>query len=165
MLPRVRLLRRILTVATFGGLAVAAAWADGREHLLLDFGWKFRLGDPAGLDPAIFAYPEVDALERTARAHLEAEPKLVPLRRTAADINAAPPVAFAQPEFDDRGWRMLDLPHDWAVELPFNPKALRNHGYKDMGAGVGAQNSWEALEIGQSAQALGGVSGNTIGWY
>src|SRR5882724_5910924 len=137
----------------------------GRERLLLDFGWRFHLGDPDGLDPAVFAYPEVDALERTARAHLDGEPKLVPLRRTAADINAAPPVSFAQPEFDDTSWRPLDLPHDWAVELPFDPKALRNHGYKRMGAGVSAQNSWAALEIGQSVKDLGGVKGNTIGWY
>lgn len=162
MLPCLRLPSRVLLVASLLGLAVAAA---GRERLLLDFGWRFHLGDPVGFDPAVFAYPEVDALERTAQAHLDDEPKLVPLRRTAADINAAPPVAFAQPGFDDSGWRALDLPHDWAVELPFNPQALRNHGYKDMGAGVGAQNSWEALEMGQSAQALGGVTGNTIGWY
>ena len=163
MLPRSRLLRRVSLLVSLFGLAVSASAA--RERLLLDFGWKFHLGDPAGLDPAVFAYPEVDALERTARAHLEEEPKLVPQRRTVADINAVASVAFAQPGFDDSGWRRLDLPHDWAVELPFNPKALRNHGYKDMGAGVGAQNSWEALEMGQSAQALGGVTGNTIGWY
>ncbi|MBI2513194.1 MAG: glycoside hydrolase family 2 protein [Opitutae bacterium] len=146
-------------------LSVVCGASAARERLLLDFGWKFRLGDPAEVDPAIFAYPEVDALERTARAHLDEEPGLAPLRRTAADIDAAPPVAFAQGDFDDRAWRTLDLPHDWAVELPFNPKALRNHGYKNMGAGVSAQNSWAALEIGQSTQDLGGVTGNTIGWY
>lgn len=163
MPPRPRLpLRAFAVVVTL--CAVVTSFAS-RERLLLDFGWKFHLGDPADLDPAIFAYPEVDALERTALAHLEEEPKLVPLRRTPTDINAAPPVAFALPDFDDSAWRSLDLPHDWAVELPFNSKALRNHGYKNMGAGVGAQNSWEALEIGQSAQALGGVTGNTIGWY
>lgn len=164
MLPRTQLLRCFPLLLSLVAL-VPSVLAAGRERLLLDFGWKFQLGDPAGLDAAIFAYPEVDALERTARAHLEEEPKLVPLRRTPADINAAPPVSFAQPDFDDRAWRALNLPHDWAVELPFNPRALRNHGYKDMGAGVGAQNSWEALEIGQTAKALGGVSGNTIGWY
>jgi len=163
MPPRPRPLSRAFAFAV--SLCVVATCFASRERLLLDFGWKFHLGDPAGLDPAIIAYPEVDALERTGRAHLEEEPKLAPLRRTPADINAAAPVTFAQPDFDDHEWRSLDLPHDWAVELPFNPKALRNHGYKNMGAGVGAQNSWEALEMGQSAQALGGVSGNTIGWY
>jgi beta-galactosidase len=165
MVPRrAHALRRLLSVLAMASVALSAH-ADGRERLLLDFGWRFQLGDPAGLDPAVFAYPEVDALERTARAHLDEEPKLIRLRRTVADINAAPPVSWAQPNFDDHGWRTLDLPHDWAVELPFNPKALRNHGYKDMGAGIGAQNSWAALEIGQSTRDLGGVSGNTIGWY
>jgi len=163
MPPRSRLLLRVFAVVVTLGAAVTGF--AGRERLLLDFGWKFSLGDPVGVSPAVFAYPEVDALERTTRAQLETEPKLVPLRRTAADINASPAVAFAQPNFDDRAWRSLDLPHDWAVELPFNPKALRNHGYKNMGSGVGAQNSWEALETGQSATALGGVTGNTIGWY
>lgn len=162
MLPGSELLRRLLVLCCF---VTAAALSFGRERLLLDFGWKFQLGDPAGVDPAIFAYPEVDALERTARAHQDEEAKLVPLRRTAEEINAHGPIAFAQPHFDDREWRALDLPHDWAVELPFNPKALRNHGYKDMGAGVGSKNSWAALELGQSAQDLGGVTGNTIGWY
>ncbi len=27
-----------------------------------------------------------------------------------------------QPRFDDSGWRLLDLPHDWAIEGPFDPK-------------------------------------------
>src|ERR1039458_2640101 len=27
-----------------------------------------------------------------------------------------------QPAFDDKGWRTLDLPHDWAIEGPFDVK-------------------------------------------
>ena len=27
-----------------------------------------------------------------------------------------------QPDFDDAGWRALDLPHDWAIEGPFDSK-------------------------------------------
>jgi len=26
-------------------------------------------------------------------------------------------------EFDDSGWRCLDLPHDWSIELPRDPKS------------------------------------------
>ena len=26
----------------------------------------------------------------------------------------------AQPEFTDKDWRKLDLPHDWAIEGPFD---------------------------------------------
>ena len=38
-------------------------------------------------------------------------------------------------EFSDVGWRRVDLPHDWAVELPFDRKADAGHGYKPIGAG------------------------------
>jgi beta-galactosidase len=39
----------------------------------------------------------------------------------------------ASPGFDDRPWRKLDLPHDWAVEAPFDPKGSHSHGYKAIG--------------------------------
>ncbi|MCW5941436.1 MAG: DUF4982 domain-containing protein [Fimbriimonadaceae bacterium] len=35
--------------------------------------------------------------------------------------------------FNDRGWRTVDLPHDWAIELPFESKADLMHGYKPVG--------------------------------
>lgn len=35
--------------------------------------------------------------------------------------------------FDDRNWRKLNLPHDWAVELPFDSTASKSHGYKTIG--------------------------------
>jgi len=35
--------------------------------------------------------------------------------------------------FDDRGWRVLDLPHDWCVELPFDARGGHSHGYKAIG--------------------------------
>src|ERR1019366_5745484 len=30
--------------------------------------------------------------------------------------------AAEQPAFDDKAWRTLDLPHDWAIEGPFDVK-------------------------------------------
>jgi len=39
----------------------------------------------------------------------------------------------ASKNFDDRAWRNLDLPHDWAVELPFDSKGTHSHGYKAIG--------------------------------
>ncbi|NHN24088.1 DUF4982 domain-containing protein [Flavobacterium jejuense] len=35
--------------------------------------------------------------------------------------------------FDDRAWRKLDLPHDWAVEQSFSEKASFSHGFKTAG--------------------------------
>ena len=43
-------------------------------------------------------------------------------------------------DFSDASWRSLDLPHDWAVELPFDPKADGSHGFKALGDGF-PQNS------------------------
>jgi beta-galactosidase len=39
----------------------------------------------------------------------------------------------ASPRFDDRTWRKVDLPHDWAVELPFDARGDGNHGSKAIG--------------------------------
>src|SRR5512138_1086320 len=33
-----------------------------------------------------------------------------------------------QPGFDDAAWRRLDLPHDWAIEGPFDPKYSPHNG-------------------------------------
>ena len=41
----------------------------------------------------------------------------------------------ASAKFDDRPWRALDLPHDWAIEAPFDPKADGNHGSHAVGPG------------------------------
>jgi beta-galactosidase len=41
------------------------------------------------------------------------------------------------PGFDDSGWRSLDLPHDWSIELSYNPDspAGRHEGYLEGGIG------------------------------
>ena len=70
----------------------------GPPPLLLDFGWRFHFGHAD--DPAKdFGF---GAQNREA---------------TFAKSGAFPPVTRAS--FDDSQWRALDLPHDWAVELPF----------------------------------------------
>ena len=71
----------------------------GRERLLLDFGWRFHLGHAN--DPAKdFGF--TGNFQKTG--------------------NFVPAGGLA---FDDSAWRQLDLPHDWAIELPFqNDPAL-----------------------------------------
>ena len=58
--------------------------------------------------------------------------------------------AFSAPEFDDRGWRGLDLPHDWSIEnlLPV--------------AGSGIVGPFDPKSIGGSAT---GFTGGGEGWY
>ena len=37
--------------------------------------------------------------------------------------------------FGDASWRRVDLPHDWAIELPFDRKADGAHGFRAVGPG------------------------------
>ena len=46
----------------------------------------------------------------------------------------------ASPKFDDRAWRNLNLPHDWAVEQSFSQKASFSHGFKAAGKGFPEKN-------------------------
>src|SRR5258708_3885598 len=81
-----------------------------REHLLFDFDWKFQLGH--GSDPALD----------------------LGLGGKQEDFAKSGDFKFATDKFDDSKWRPLNLPHDWAVELPFvRDESLQGHGYKPLG--------------------------------
>ena len=41
----------------------------------------------------------------------------------------------ASEKFNDNAWRSLNLPHDWAIELPFDKNADTGHGFKPVGPG------------------------------
>jgi len=98
-----------------------------RERIRIDAGWRFALGH---------AY---DA-ERDFRHGMR------PFFFAKAGYGDGP----ADARFDDRTWRIVDLPHDWAVELPFDERADTNHGSKALGRAF-PQNSvgWyrRALDI------------------
>ena len=84
-----------------------------RERILLDFDWRFHLGHAN--DPAEdFGYGAPAA------------------EMTFAKCGDFPDAC--QLNFDDSTWRRIDLPHDWAVELPFkNAPELPDHGGKPLG--------------------------------
>jgi beta-galactosidase len=42
-----------------------------------------------------------------------------------------------KPEFDDSGWRTVDVPHDWSIEGPFDPNAPTGGAGGFLPAGVG----------------------------
>jgi beta-galactosidase len=46
----------------------------------------------------------------------------------------------ASQSFSDASWRTVNLPHDWAVELPFNQGADAAHGFKPVGPGFATNN-------------------------
>ena len=84
----------------------------GRERLLLDFGWRFHFGNADD--------PTKDFDFGTARAGN--------FQKTG---NFLPAGSLA---FDDAEWKAVNLPHDWAVELPFkNDPALASKGFYPLG--------------------------------
>jgi len=73
----------------------ALAAVAPREQLLFDFGWKFQFGH--GTDPA----------------------RDLGFGNGQGDFSRTGEFDFAKAKFDDSKWRAQNLPHDWAVELPF----------------------------------------------
>lgn len=123
-----------------------------RESTLIDNGWHFAFGHPYdsekdfGHGTAYFSY-----LSKTG--------------------NGDGP---ASKSFDDRAWRMLDLPHDWAVEQPFNEKGSFSHGFKEAGKGFPEKSiGWYRKKISIPESDLGriislkfdGVFRNSKVWF
>ncbi len=90
----------------------AASSNAGRERLLLDFGWRFQFGnaDDAAKDFG-FGSGQSGNFQKTGNF---------------IEVSAI--------AFDDGDWKPVDLPHDWAVELPFqNDPALASKGFYPLG--------------------------------
>jgi len=105
-----------------------------RERLLMDFGWRFHPGDAPDAGTK-FDYPEVTDLRNTRTNEIGLEGNLAANLPDPVVSNLGGDVSFVQTSFNDSGWRQLDLPHDWAVELPFDEQADLNHGFKPIGPG------------------------------
>jgi beta-galactosidase len=101
--------KTLFTAAAEAAAESPAALAP-RERLLMDFGWKFFQGN--GSDPS----------------------RDLGFGADQGDFAKSGDFGFAREKFDDSKWRPLNLPHDWAVELPFvDDEALMGHGYKPLG--------------------------------
>jgi beta-galactosidase len=88
----------------------ALAYAPPRERINIDQDWAFALGH-AQNSSRDFNYATV------------------PFFFAKAGYGDGP----ASGRYDDRAWRRVDLPHDWAVELPFDARGDGNHGSRAIG--------------------------------
>jgi beta-galactosidase len=92
-------------------LSVSASYNGPREHIKMDFGWRFANGNSfdASKDfnngTGYFSY------------------------YTKAGYGDGP----ADICFEDRTWRLINLPHDWNIELPFDSTGSHSHGYRTIG--------------------------------
>ena len=92
-----------------------------REKLSMDEGWKFALGNAAD---------KIKDFQYCIG---------MPLAKAGPTEHGFGAITV---KFDDSAWRTVDLPHDWAVELPFmtnkeyfaqTPWRVMDHGYKPVG--------------------------------
>ncbi|HWF48536.1 MAG TPA: beta-galactosidase GalA [Bryobacteraceae bacterium] len=92
-------------------MAQPAPSSTARERLLLDFGWRFHLGNADD--------PEKD------------------FGLGAKTETFAKSGGFVKPgdlKFDDNGWKPINIPHDWAIDLPFvDDPVVKVHGFKPLG--------------------------------
>jgi beta-galactosidase len=106
-----------VTFLAAGSLARAAQVIESaaahppRERLLMDFGWRFAFGHATDV----------------AKDFDHATGQFSYFAKTGYGSGAS------GPDFDDRAWRVLDLPHDWAVEVPFERRGSGSHGFKAVG--------------------------------
>ena len=106
-------MRKVFLTLTFALLAIAAEAQTAREKILLDDNWQFAFGDASspvgdfGCGTEYFNY----------------------LTKAASIHNEGP----YSPKFDASGWAIVDLPHDWVVDLPYATEASHSHGYKTVG--------------------------------
>ena len=114
MNPIIRFLSLAAVLAASAFPANESAPVPPRERLLMDAGWRFAFGHP--FDKARDFFHGTGKFSYVTKAGY-----------------ADGPAAAA---FEDRGWRQLDLPHDWAVEAPFDARASSSHGYKASGFNV-----------------------------
>jgi beta-galactosidase len=152
--------RLILTMVAFlaaanaGTLSASTATSDTpRERLLLDAGWRFHRGDPAGVtgldyDVRPTVERSADGKDADARPDEAVKTQAVgsvlkpwilptanPLIADPAKRHVRPPghpgndVPFVQAGFDDSAWQRVTLPHDWAIAGPF----LKDGPYGGMG--------------------------------
>ena len=133
----------------FGLMASFSLAAYGRERISLDSDWRFRLGDPVDVTTNVTWYPEISDLAKlqtnSIGAGTNTETYMESIRVDIFATHAGENVSLVQTNYDDSGWRQVNLPHDWAVELPFNSSADSGHGYKPVGSP--------------------GFTTNNIGWY
>src|SRR5215469_8604057 len=139
-----------ILAATVLAISTAAAQDPVRERILIDSGWKFHLGDPTDITNAsetnVTYYPEISDLEKLQLRDVSgptSETNLMTLRPSLTGLGEN--VSFVQPNYDDRAWQPINLPHDWVVDLPFSSGGDKGHGYK---AGID-----------------GVTSSNTVAWY
>lgn len=95
-----------------------------RSRSLISAGWRFAKGDPPGVTGLSYAAARAWVLP-SGNAFVKD-----PARRAArpqGDLAAGVP--YITSEYDDSAWRLVDLPHDYAIEGPYTNTVSGSMGH------------------------------------
>ena len=102
-------------VLIVGRDVVCANTSTVRERININRDWRYQIDDPDGVGAALH--------------YSQLKPYLLPCandfiifgkRYQRPEGNPGENIAYVKSDFDDSEWRHLNLPHDWAIEGPFN---------------------------------------------
>jgi beta-galactosidase len=125
-----------------------------RERISINEGWRFIKSDPKeagdGLHYDLFSQSDrkqdegsvESASTSSSPSPTNANGVLMPWilssanrfvnnsaqRHERPEGNPGGELAYVKPDFDDSAWRIVDLPHDWAIEGPFDVKGTNVSG-------------------------------------
>ena len=116
MTPSNRFLLLLASLSFAAAIAradVSPAGESSRDRVNFNAGWSFQKGDPEGTGDSL-SYFRNSAVKDAVIASASENGLAPDQNRLGAGVS------YTRPDFDDKGWRKLDLPHDWGVEGPFD---------------------------------------------
>lgn len=117
-----------------------------RERVLFNSGWRFTKGDPSSTNGPL-TYDKLKPWLLPATSPFSTNAPAIPTGNIDDDL------AYARADFDDHNWRALDLPHDWAIEGPFD-QSLPGETAKLPYAGVGWYRKSFTVPNGEVGQQI-----------
>lgn len=112
-----RFLAFITRGMSLGLLIFSAVWAQaGSGRSSFNDGWRFEKEDPDGTGNSL-TYTNLQRWLLPEAAKFTKTGPVAGAKRPVDNIGAT--VSYTQPGYDDRQWRQVTLPHDWAIEGPF----------------------------------------------
>src|SRR5687768_9918275 len=89
-----------------------------RERLSFNADWRFKKGDPADAAGQL-DYAKIKGQVTMTGGNFKKGAGSPPAKHPPVKTDLGANISYVQKNFDDGGWRMLNLPHDWGIEGPF----------------------------------------------
>lgn len=105
----------LIFVLIWGQNGVCSETSVVRERININRDWRYQENDPVGVDSALHYFRLKPYLLPCANNFI-----IFGKKHRRPEGNPGGNIAYVSSDFDDTGWRQLNLPHDWAIEEPFN---------------------------------------------